>query len=837
MGRFAAALAFLLLLSIPLSGAEPVSLPSPASLFGFEPGEDRKLASLEQILEYFRALDRLSPRVQVRELGETTMGHPFTLVLISSERNLARLGEIREIQALLADPRRVTASEADSLMRRVPAVVSINCSIHATEVGAAQMAPLLTYELLAGNLEGARMILDSVLVLLIPVHNPDGLVLVKEWYDRYVGTAYEAAPLPWLYHKYTGHDNNRDWFLFTQVETRLTVDSVYNVWHPQIVLDMHQMGSKGARLFVPPYVDPVDPNVDPLLVAEMNDLGTFVQSHCVERGLGGVVTGTRFDAFTPARAYPNYHGGIRFLSEVASCRIASPLKLTEKDLRGNVDFSPHSRSVNFPLPWEPGEWRLRDVVSYHRAVAHAVLLHAALHRSQWVRNAHRVLRRQCEWDGSPAGFLIPDRQWDPSVADELVAVLRRGGVEIYRAPRGEGLVVPLAQPYGAFAKTLLEVHEYEPPRVGGETRRPYDVTTHSLPLLFGVRVRALETLPEDLVDPVERFPRPDSPQIDIDGPLLLDARANRAFEIVTCALASGASVARLTEPARVGGHFFPRGSFVLRGSADSLRRWAARADRRRVPHATLPVDHASRLVPIRLLRIALYQSWVPSIDEGWTRWILEQYGFPFRVLHDSDVRSGALDSVDVFIIPHARPESIAKGWSADRMPPEYAGGLGEQGLERVRQFVQRGGTLVLFGSAVESADRFLGVDLCEEKPSQNEYYVPGALLRGIVGDTSSLCLGLPGELALMCTTPPLLRSGAGRTLVRFAEGSLLLSGWAEGLGHLRTRPALLESRWGRGRILAFAFRPQFRAWSRDTYKLLFNALISASQDGNPPGGP
>jgi hypothetical protein len=799
-------------------------LPSPEEYLGFPPGADGRLASFEQIVGYFRELERGSSCIAVRELGRTTLGRPFVLVLISSPENMRRLAEIRAVQGMLADPRRTPVAQADSLIRRVPAVVSVNCSIHATEVGASQMAPRLVHELLSGQLPGWQMILDSVLVLLIPSHNPDGLARVKEWCDRTAGTPYAGSSPPWLGHPYAGHDNNRDWFVFTQPETQLTVDSVYNVWHPQIVLDMHQMGGGGARLFVPPYLDPIDPRVDPELVAAMNELGAFVQARFTELGLGGAVSSAYFDAYTPARAYPNYHGAIRFLSEVASCRLAEPLILKRGELRGEGHFSPDRPSSHQPLVWPGGRWSLANVLTYHETVAHSVLLHAAMHRTRWVKRSYRVLQRQCQWQGAPAAFLIPERQWDPSATRELLAILRRGGLEIFRTQ--EGWVVPVAQPYGSFALTLLEAGEYRPP-ANEPSHRPYDVTAHSLPLLFGVLVKPLDHMIPEAASwegPGPVVPLPESPSAT--EALLLDGRANGSFRLVARALRTGLEVRRLESPRKAGGRFFPAGSFAVTGNPSPLEDLSELAQKLSVVVAVASREQVEPAVPVRLVRAGVYQSWVPSVDEGWTRWVLDEYEFPYVVLHDADVRAGIPDSLELVLVPELSPREIVDGWSREKMAAEYAGGIGREGVEKLGRFVARGGTLVLVGSAVGLADEYLGLDLCEEGSAEDTCFIPGALLRAVVTNLDVCTWGMPQEFALMATHPPRLRGSAGRALVSFASDSLLLSGWGTGLGLIRGRPALLEAKVGAGRILAYAFRPLFRGWSRATYKLLLNAWLA-----------
>ncbi|NOZ57086.1 MAG: hypothetical protein GXO73_09905, partial [Calditrichaeota bacterium] len=696
------------------------------------------------------------------------------------------------------------------------------------------MAPDLAYKLVSGRLPFAGTILDSVLILLVPVHNPDGLALVHEWFTRHRNTRFEAGPLPWLYNKYTGHDNNRDWFTFTQVETRLTVEKIYNVWHPQVVLDMHQMGRYGARLFVPPYVDPVDSNVAPTLVAEMNDLGTFVQAWLTANGFAGVVSSALFDAFTPARAYPNYHGAIRFLTEVASCRLTRAVDIPPGKLRGTVDFNPVRRSANFPLPWPGGRWTFKDVVSYHEAAAHALLLHVARNRSTWVKNSVSVLAEQCRWKGWPAGFLIPREQHDPSAAEDLVRVLRTGQVDVYTVKSGSeqgGLFVPLAQPYGAFAKTLLEVSHYVPPRVGKQERTPYDVTTHCLPLLFGVRVEPLSQVPP-LWEQVDHFgARHESFRRDTRA-LWLDGRANGAYAVVNFALGKGALVQRLLKENRFEEEVWPAGSFVVSGDPLTLSNAARLADSLRVPWGvSSSVPESAEQLRVKLAPVGLYRSWTASMDEGWTRWILEKYRFHVATLRNEDLRSGVwADSVRVLVIPSMPVGRILTGRDTTSVPADYAGGLGVKGLETLRRFVRSGGTLVLLGQSVALADSIFGLKLVDGRTRKGrKYRIPGALLSGRVRTGDLATLGMPGEAALMCTTPPVLNPQVGEALVIFRSDSLLLSGWGRGLDVLRGRPALVRLRVGQGTVFAFAFRPQFRAWTRGTYKLLFNTLLQYTE--------
>src|SRR5207237_5452916 len=249
-------------------------IPTPRSILGFDPGDDRKLVEWPVLVLYYEALAKASDRVDYRELGKTTLGAPFIALVISSPANLGRLDYYRQLNAELADPRTLRTSRgAREAVLNGKTVVLITSSIHSTELGGHLSPSALAYRLATDTSAGTRAILDNVILWLVPSQNPDGVTIVAHWYNRTLGTAAEGTEPPELYHHYTGHDNNRDWYAFTQVETQMTVDSLHNVWHPQIVNDIHQQGTDEARLFIPPYMDPIEPNVDPILISGVNALG------------------------------------------------------------------------------------------------------------------------------------------------------------------------------------------------------------------------------------------------------------------------------------------------------------------------------------------------------------------------------------------------------------------------------------------------------------------------------------------------------------------------------------------------------------------------------------
>ena len=474
------------------------ALPTPEQHFGHAMGDDRTLVEWSDVVEYFRLLDADSDSLQVEELGRSTEGRPLILATFAEPETLEQIDQYREILARLADPRVTSQKEALDLAQVGKPVVVITCSIHSNEVASTMTAVQFAYDLLTRDSERFRAILANTILLLVPSLNPDGVDKVKEWYERWVGGPYEGAPLTALYHKYLGHDNNRDWYIFTQQETRLIVEKVHNRWRPQIVYDVHQMGSNGARIFVPPWVDPIDPNIDPLITQQVNAFGTSMAMDLTAAGKTGVLVNGIYDYYSPARHYQSYHGALRLLSESASARFASPITIEPELLNASrPDYDPRKSSWNFLEPWGGGEWRLIDIVEDQLIAFESVLYSAALRRTDLLRNFYRIGQRIID-RGHGQAFVVPREQHDPAAATRLLRTLEFGDVEIARALEdaaaedgtvSEGdFVVRLAQPYGAFANTLLSEQDYPDLRryPGGPPQLPYDATAHTLPLLMGV---------------------------------------------------------------------------------------------------------------------------------------------------------------------------------------------------------------------------------------------------------------------------------------------------------------------------------------------------------------
>ena len=678
----------------------------PEEHLGFKVGDDRKLAGWEEIITYFRTLGELSERVVTVEIGRSTKDNPFLMSIISSPENLASLEEYRNLQGKLADPRTVSdENEAKNLIERGRAVVAITCSIHATEVGATQMSLLLAHHLAANQSPLVREILDNVILLLVPCANPDGLIDVKAWYESTLGESYEGVMPPFLYQHYTGHDNNRDWFMFTQQETRLLVDHCFNAWRPHVVLDMHQTRSNGVRLMVPPFVNPMGPNVDAILNAESAMLGAAMAADLTAEGKAGVAMNVVYDAYSPNRSYQQYHGGVRMLTEAAGARIATPVKVPERDLQSDRGETPKQVTWNHPMPWKGGTWSLRDIVDYDLSAAVSCLRHAARLRETLLRNFYQVGLNSLEQETSSYAFVIPTQQHDHSAAAEMLDVLRIGMVEVHEVLEaftadgqhfGAGARVILnGQPYWRYAKTLMEQQEYPeiPEQSGDLPKEPYDVTTHCLPIQMGVntytikgrfaaRMRLLKSDESSMPTPAVRGQRMvTGNSADCSGSwsglCAIQPGSNDSAKIVNMLLARGTKLWRAREPFGMNGATFGVGTFIAEDAESSTGMLTDLAESPLHVLETLP---DIRQFEMRSPRIGLYKSHIANAEEGWTRYVFDEYGFNYESLTNSDLQESELaERFDSIVIPHQPVHQIRRGHRESYYHPKYSGGLGEQG--------------------------------------------------------------------------------------------------------------------------------------------------------------
>ena len=837
-----------------------MKIPSPEEFFGFRMGADRRLARWDRIVEYFWQLDR-SPCVKVVELGKTTMGNPFLLVIITSPENMENLEEIRKVSWRLAHPRGLSEEEAERLVSRGRAVVSMTMSVHASEVGGTQMAPELAYELATSDDPEYQKIRRETVLLLVPSANPDGQIMVVDWYNKWLGTEYEGCPLPWLYHKYVGHDNNRDAFHITQVESKMLTRLLFKEWYPQAQVDFHHMGSYGARFYIPPHMDPIYEHVDPLVWAEQRLYGGVMLAELEAAGKTGIET----QATYPADGGPYWdeapimHNICGMLTESASAKLATPIYIHYQQLepsrRGRPEYRPQ---MVFPHPWPGGWWRLRDIVEQQKIAALAVLKCAASFRERILRNMYLKARRQMEWGRSrpPYAFIIPLKQHDVLTMLELLQKLQAADVEVHRAReafRAEGVLYPegtyvvfTAQPCRPYVLKLLKQTFYHD---GPWTRKPdgtplppYDLATDTLHEFMGVRVIEVSKPFEGDFELCETIPLPEGGVEESEKGYLLDGRLNRSFAVVCALLKEGVEVHRVQEP--VGD--LPKGSFYIPpqpGLEEKLREYACSH------HVTFKavesVDFERRA--LRLLRVGVYQRYYGgNIDEGWTRWLLEQYGFEYETVRDAEIKEGKLaERFDVLILPSDHKSlilgekieeyyrKIRPKYVMPKYPPEYRSGIGEEGVKKLREFVEAGGTLVTLGRASDFAIEELKLPIRnvvkDLKPK--DFLCPGSTLKVRVNMDHPLAYGVAEDCLILFRNFPVfeiqktMNNEDYQVVVSYPEERILQSGWLIGEKYLSRKAALIEAKMGKGRVILFGFSPQFRAITAATFKFLFNCLL------------
>ncbi len=833
--RFLIAAAFLLV----VGNAHAESIPTPSEFLKMKVGADRTVADYRQILAYFKALDAASPRVELEVLGKTTLGEDLFLAAISSEQNIANKERLQQIAKKIADPRGLSEADQQALVREGKVFLFITCNIHSTEIGASQMAMEWAHALATAEDAETKRRLDEVVLMLLPSINPDGQIMETEWYRKNLGTRYEGSRMPWLYHHYVGHDNNRDWFMLTQKETQAVSRAVYHEWLPQVWLDEHQMGSTGPRMFVPPYAEPVDPDIHPLVWRDVNLIGANMAFRLEQAKKSGVIYGYVFDAYWPGGTkntawWKNVSG---LLTEVASVRFATPVRIEANELQGGgKGLVEYGTQTNFPNPWPGGTWTLRDIMDYERIASDAILETCAERRADFLRNALARSRDAVAAFAAGDAFRIPVAQRDAAGAQRLAGLLAEHGVELKQDETGD-VYVPLAQPYGRFVAELLKPQRYPETKLvpGKDIVRPYDVSSWTLPLMMGVDVERT-TLPGRLSPwtlPAGALPLP---PLDAAG-VAVAPGSPEAYRLLNAGARGGtARVARTAVSA--GGREWPAGTVFLDAAAAKAAAPRAVAGQSWRAIAALPEGTE----PLRAPRVGVYKPWLASMDEGWTRFVLEQYGFEPKTLDNKAIRAGSLNAgFDAIVLPDVPKEVIATGkprrdegamrYFPD-LPPEYAGGLEKEGAAALKDFALKGGTLVALSSSAEYVIEELALPVRNALARATDFAVAGSLLRAEVARDHPVTYGLPASVAVFQdealafdTTLP----GAEmerRVLASYPKDhqDVLLSGWIRGPEAIARKAAAVALGYGKGKVVLLGFRPQHRAQTPGTYPFLFGAL-------------
>ena len=683
---------------------------SPKSVFGFDPGQDRTIIDWKQITDYFARLDKASDRVQVVNIGTSTLGRQMFAAFISAPENIRNLDKYKAIQAKLADPRKIISdAERDELVRDGKTVVAISCSIHSTEIVASQMSTQLAYALASENSPDTLAILHNVILILIPSPNPDGIDIVANHYRKTFGTNAEGSSPPELYHYYAGHDDNRDWFMLDLKETKAITRLFWQDWFPQIVYDIHQQGSNGSRFFVPPFYDPPNPHIDALLLRQVGLIGHKMAADVTAAGFKGVLTNALYDTWWHGgfRTAPYFHNSVGILTEASSARLMTPSNVTREQLGRSSTRGMGSAlevSTNFPNPWPGGAWHPHDIMQMELIACHSVLSLASNYRADYLRNFYELGKAGLAppTSADSLGYLIPAGQGRDENLAKMIGTLVEQGVEVYRLdkelhgiwgaqylrklpngkremtnlfsitggpseiPAGSYLVF-LNQPYRQNVLALFEPQVY-PDRTTatGEAERPYDVAGWTLPMSMG-----------------------------IDTPLL----------------------STITEPPG-------QRKLTLIKSENDVRKDFA------LPLWTSDKSPISN--PVKPgIRVAIYQnSRSGNMDEGWTRYVFDTFNVPYKSVNENtlnDVDQGT--NFDAIVLPSE--QSRANQDSDAPAQSENARGISDKGYANLTKFVEGGGTLICFDGSCAAVIKQMQLPLRNVLAGvrSSEFYCPGSILR------------------------------------------------------------------------------------------------------------
>ena len=835
--------------------AATAEITTPEEFFGFQMGADKKLARWDKIVEYFELLETQSDRIQVTDLGPSTEGNPYLLVIISSPENMANLERLREVSRTLADPRGIPEEEIRALVAEGKAVVSQSYGLHATEVAGTQTTPELAHEFLTRDDEETQRILDNTILLMFPCFNPDGQIMVTDWYRKTLGTEYEGVSLPWLYHKYTGHDNNRDGDFLNMIEAVYNAKILYRDWKPQAYVDHHQMGGYGARFYVPPYSEPIRPYADPLMWRELSWYGAHIAYKLEENDLPGVLNAGQYPGWghfgwhwiTP------FHNIAGMLTEAASASLATPLYVHPEQLRGGArqfpDYEPQS---TIPSLWQGGWWRVRDIIEYQKVASWAIMDLAARNRETVLWNGYLKAKRQTERgaEGTPKAYVVPAEQHDPLTARRMINTLMLSDIEVQKASTefsidgmqygASSYVISLAQPKMGIIRNLLgETHypdnEWTRSRDGAPLR-PYDTATHTMGELMGVRVDAVDGVVPAL--PTLTGPEPMLGSVPSETSLLaLDGRLNASFKAVNLLLDRGVAVRRVDQPVEG----LRQGDFVMSGGSKEVLEEVSESTG--VGFTALATEPEAGLHDVKRMRVGMYHRYRGgNMDEGWTRFLLEQFAFPYTSLKPEEINRGNLGaSYDVIVFPDDTTAMITGDeeedsnayWPTPNYPPEYMGGVDEDGVEALKTFVEGGGRLVTLGEATDFAiEKFdLKVRNALEKIDSKDFYCPGSTLEARFDNSNPYGYGMPSEgLVLFWNSPafeitPSRDNNRYEIVARYADRDLLQSGWLIGEEHLTKKAAMVSAQFGEGEVLLIGFPAQHRAQTHGTFKLLFNTML------------
>ncbi len=839
---------------------------SPGQFLGYNPGDDFHLATYEQLVGYFEKLSTETDRLRVFDMGQTSEGRKMKYGVISSAVNMANLNRYREISRKLSLVREVSPDEAKKLAAEGKVIVWIDSGMHSSEASPPMHQFQLAYDLVTGTDQKTEWIRENV-ILLLAIANPDGMTIVADWYRQQIGTPYEVSPLPVLYNKYAGHDNNRDSFMANLAETQNMNRIIGKVWFPELYYTQHETAPFPARIWIPPNPEPVNPNLHPLIFRWKNLIGAAMGQGFDAADKPGAISRTAFDLW-----YPGYSDGPSVeghnipsvLTETANYRYATPHYYRLNDFP--KQYQDFTMGTFYPSPWQGGWWRFRDAVDYDLTASKSVLDVAARYRYEFLLYKYKMGRDVINRFRSepPYGWIVPAIQRDSNTTALMINRLLGYGVEIYRANRDfiyEGIsfgkgsyIIPTSQPFGMYVKNLLEKQHYPDLRKygylwqgisrelkwDGAPLAPYDGVGWTLPLQMGVQVLKMENPLQVEWTPVSE---PVTVKCNLSGSgdrIVFSHSDNNSFLAVNYILQAGGKVGCALTDFSLRGKKYLKGTFIAETKNIS----------KKVVRELVTQTHISpvrgkiqiKTKPVTKKRIALYRSPVANMDAGWISYLFDRYKFPYHWLTNAEVKAGELHNrFDVIVLPDQRAASILNGHRKGTMPPGYVGGIAGAGVANLQQFVKNGGVLVCNKSSCDLPVQQFKLPvkniLANVKP--DSFNCPGSLLKVNYEINNPLIFGMRKQDVAYFSRgrvfemiPDSLRKKGNyqnvtvKIVARYPDEPLLLSGWILGEKLIHKKAAILEVKLGKGKIILFGFNVHNRAQAYATIKLLFNSVLA-----------
>ncbi len=842
---------------------------TPDEFFSFQPGTDRMLLNYESSIEYMQQLAELSPRVKMMEIGESPMGKKMYIVLFSSPENINNIDHLKEINKELATNPNLTDSQLEEYCLEGKVFIMATLSMHASEIGPAQAAPSIAYKLSTSTDPDLVSQLEDVVYMMVPSSNPDGMDMVVDYYMQSKNTKYEGSTYPGVYNKYVGHDNNRDFVTLSQKDNKAIARTYNTEWYPQVLIDKHQMGSTGARYFVPPNCDPIAENVDEKVWNWSWIFGSNMSKDMTAKGLFGVTQHSIFDNYWPGSTETGiWKNMISMLTECASAQLGKPIYIEENELTaGSTGLAEYKKSINMPAPWEGGWWRLSDIVSYEMASSLSLIKTASFHKKDVLMNRN-VLCKDAVEDGktlAPAYYIVPAKQHDDSELISMLDLLDEHGVYVYKTTEqlvydgkiiDEGsYVVPLAQPYRPFVKEVMEKQIYPERRFvpDGDIMRPYDITSWTLPLHQGVETYKIDEIVEDIEDNITKVSFPIelsyTPSEECET-LIFPAKNNESYKVAFAAMENGIDVSRVTESFTIGGIEIEEGDFVIPVNGKS--KFDDILELLTVEPIELTDVISDYVKTLELPKIALVETVFSDMDAGWVRFLFDSYKVPFTVLKPEEVKTEDLSKFDVIVFPDASKSLLMSGkyvrggtTSIPSYDPKYIKGMEKEGLQKLMDFEYKGGTIISWGASTALFFGVQSVTISEDEKEEfslpvsdisssiqgKGFYAPGTLFNVDLIEGHPLTLGMGETACIFSEGTPILATSVPyfdmdrRVIASYSKEDVIASGYAENEELIEGKSAMVWAQKGKGNFVFYGFNPQFRASTSGTYKLIFNALL------------